>query len=115
MNSSRSKSASTSNQEDSRAAVDGDNGIAVGGGGTVNITDEFPEEVGEFANEVLDVLKIAQVNNAASTGVALEGIRTVAEREQSSGLFLQDLTSNITPIVLIGGVVILGSIYLRNR
>ena len=61
MSSSKSKSSSSSTtttettNTDARVGAEGE-AIAVGGEGTLNINniDEFPEEVGTFANKILD-------------------------------------------------------------
>ena len=114
MSSSKSSSASSTDNFDQRAGADG-GGIALGGGGEITIIDEFPEQVGEFALKILDVVQNSQSIQSQSTDATVKSIETIASREQSSALFAQDLLEKVTPIALIGGVVVLGVVFLRQR
>ena len=126
MSSSKSKSSSSSNtttnteNTDARVGAEGE-AIAVGGEGTLNISniDEFPEEVGEFANKILDVLVTVTETTASSANkasdAAISSVEGIAARSQSSGLLLQDLTDNIVPIVAIAAAGVVGYAYFKRK
>lgn len=101
---SSSSSSSTTNNVDNRVAAD-NGAISLGQGAT--FVNEFPEEVSEFAKDLTDiVLKSVETSNSA-VNQSIEGVKAIAEREQSSALFAQDLLEKLTPAILIvtGGFV----------
>lgn len=121
MSSSKSKSSSNSSSSteniDARAGAEAGS-IAIGGGGSVSIVDEFPEEIGAFANRILETLEkvTGDVSKSAQAGAAasIASVQSVAERSQSTGLIFQDIIKQVQPVALIAAAGVVGLALLRK-
>lgn len=115
MSSSKSSSASETTQIDGRVASEGEAEIIIGGGGSVQITDEFPEAVGDFANNILATLnRSLDLNQNISQG-SVAAVKTIAARDQSSALFAQDILDNLLPIAGLAAVTFIAYTYFKRR
>lgn len=112
MSSSKSSSSSESRNYDQRVAAD-NGAIAVGAGGY--IVNEFPEEVADFASELTDIVLKSVETSENAVNSSIDGLQAVAQREQSSALFAQDILEKITPIALIVTVGFVAYAYFKGR
>lgn len=105
---SKSSSSAETRNTDNRVAADG-SGIAIGQG--ASYINEFPEEVGDFARQLGDIVMASVKTSDNAVKTSIEGLQAVTQREQSSALFAQDILEKITPIALILGVTVIGYSY----